>query len=122
MFARLRTGRNPREIQKVTARGGNAGMAEQSATVRTVLIAGAANLFVGAIKLVAGLLVGSSAMLAEAAHSAADTLNQVFLLASLRKGARPADTQHPFGYGQEPIMKVSCLPLAVRDRPGREAL
>jgi len=30
MFARLRTGRNPREIQKVTARGGNAGMAEQS--------------------------------------------------------------------------------------------
>jgi len=97
-------------------------MAEQSATVRTVLIAGAANLFVGAIKLVAGLLVGSSAMLAEAAHSAADTLNQVFPLASLRKGARPADTQHPFGYGQEPIMNVSCLPLAVRDRPGREAL
>src|SRR5262249_55972585 len=101
MFARLRRGRNPREIQKVTARGGNAGIAEQSATVRTVLIAGAANLFVGAIKLVAGLLVGSSAMLAEAAHSAADTLNQVFLLASLRRGARPADAKHPFGYGQE---------------------
>jgi cation diffusion facilitator family transporter len=40
-------------------------------------------------------------MLAEAAHSAADTLNQVFLLASLRKGARPADARHPFGYGQE---------------------
>ena len=44
-------------------------MAEQSATGRTVLIAGAANIFVGAIKLVAGILVGSSAMLAEAAHS-----------------------------------------------------
>src|SRR5262245_65421289 len=101
-------------IKKVTARGGNAGMAEQSATVRTVLIAGAANLFVGAIKLVAGLLVGSSAMLAEAAHSAADTLNQVFLLASLRKGARPADTKHPFGYGQEPLMDVRCRPLCVR--------
>jgi cation diffusion facilitator family transporter len=40
-------------------------------------------------------------MLAEAAHSAADTLNQGFLLASLRKGARPADAKHPFGYGQE---------------------
>jgi cation diffusion facilitator family transporter len=76
-------------------------MAEQSATGRTVLIAGAANIFVGAIKLAAGLLVGSSAMLAEAAHSAADTLNQGFLFASLRRGARRADARHPFGYGQE---------------------
>jgi cation diffusion facilitator family transporter len=76
-------------------------MAEQSATGRTVLIAGAANIFVGAIKLVAGILVGSSAMLAEAAHSAADTLNQGFLWASLRQSARPADARHPFGYGQE---------------------
>jgi cation diffusion facilitator family transporter len=76
-------------------------MAEHSATRRTVLIAGAANLFVGVIKLVAGILVGSSAMLAEAAHSAADTLNQAFLLASLPRGERPADSRHPFGYGQE---------------------
>jgi cation diffusion facilitator family transporter len=67
----------------------------------TVLIAGAANIFVGAIKLAAGIMVGSSAMLAEAAHSAADTLNQAFLLASLRRGERPADPKHPFGYGQE---------------------
>src|SRR6201993_4004271 len=76
-------------------------MAEDSPTRRTVLIAGAANIFVGAIKLAAGILVGSSAMLAEAAHSAADTLNQAFLLASLHRGERPADSRHPFGYGQE---------------------
>jgi divalent metal cation (Fe/Co/Zn/Cd) transporter len=77
-------------------------MSGHSSTRRTVLIAGAANLFVGVIKLVAGVLAGSSAMLAEAAHSAADTLNQAFLLASLRRGERPADPRHPFGYGQEP--------------------
>jgi cation diffusion facilitator family transporter len=76
-------------------------MTGHSRTRHTVLIAGAANLFVGVIKLVAGVLVGSSAMLAEAAHSAADTLNQGFLLASLRRGDRPADSRHPFGYGQE---------------------
>jgi cation diffusion facilitator family transporter len=76
-------------------------MAEHSGTRRTVLIAGAANLFVAVIKLAAGILVGSSAMLAEAAHSAADTLNQAFLLASLHRGERPADSRHPFGYGQE---------------------
>lgn len=66
-----------------------------------MLIAGAANILVAATKLVAGLLTGSSAMLAETAHSAADTLNQAFLLRSVSKGDRPADSGHPFGYGQE---------------------
>jgi cation diffusion facilitator family transporter len=75
--------------------------ARSGETRRTVIIAGAANVFVGVIKLVAGLLTGSSAMLAEAAHSAADTLNQAFLLTSVHRGQRPADPSHPFGYGQE---------------------
>jgi cation diffusion facilitator family transporter len=75
--------------------------APESATKRTVLIAGAANLFVAVIKGGAGVLTGSSAMLAEAAHSVADTLNQAFLLTSLRTGSKPADADHPFGYGQE---------------------
>ncbi|HYA50347.1 MAG TPA: cation diffusion facilitator family transporter, partial [Streptosporangiaceae bacterium] len=74
---------------------------QRGGTRRTVIIAGAANLFVGVIKLAAGLLSGSSAMLAEAAHSAADTLNQAFLLTSVHRGQRPADPGHPFGYGQE---------------------
>jgi cation diffusion facilitator family transporter len=72
-----------------------------AATRRTVLIAGAANIVVGLTKLVAGILSNSSALLAEAAHSAADTLNQGFLLASVHQGERPADRGHPFGYGQE---------------------
>jgi cation diffusion facilitator family transporter len=73
----------------------------RAATRGTILIAGAANLLVGAIKLAAGIMVGSSAMLAETAHSAADTLNQALLLASVHRGERPADSRHPFGYGQE---------------------
>jgi cation diffusion facilitator family transporter len=72
-----------------------------SETRRTVIIAGVANLVVGLAKLAAGIISGSSAMLAEAAHSAADTLNQVFLLTSLRQADRPADDTHPFGHGQE---------------------
>jgi cation diffusion facilitator family transporter len=70
-------------------------------TTRTVLVAGGANIIVMIAKLVAGILSGSSAMLAEAAHSFADTLNQVFLFTSVRQGQRPADEEHPFGYGQE---------------------
>ncbi len=59
-----------------------------SATRRTVIVAGVANIVVGLAKLAAGIISGSSAMLAEAAHSAADTLNQVFLLTSLRQADR----------------------------------
>ena len=67
----------------------------------TVLVAGAANLAIAVAKIVAGLLTGSSAMLAEGAHSVADTMNQVFLLTALSRSTKPADEQHPFGYGKE---------------------
>jgi len=67
----------------------------------TVVLAGSANLGIAVAKLAGGLVSGSSAMLSEAAHSFADTLNQAFLLAALRRSARPADDEHPFGYGKE---------------------
>jgi len=66
----------------------------------TVLVALGANLLIAVAKLAGGLLSGSSSMLAEAAHSVADTMNQVFLLASLKVAEKPADTDHPFGYGK----------------------
>jgi cation diffusion facilitator family transporter len=77
------------------------GGAPQPAARRTVLIALAANASIAVAKLFAGLVSGSSAMLAEAAHSVADTMNQVFLLYSLAMGEREADAEHPFGYGKE---------------------
>jgi cation diffusion facilitator family transporter len=70
-------------------------------TTRTVTLALAANVVVAAGKLVGGGITGSSAMLSEGAHSVADVLNQVFLLASLQRSSRPADQRHPFGYGKE---------------------
>jgi len=70
-------------------------------SVGTVLLAGGANLAIAVAKLVAGLLTGSAAMLAEGAHSVADTVNQLFLLTALSRSKRPADVQHPFGYGME---------------------
>lgn len=65
------------------------------------MVAGAANLLIAVAKGVAGLLSGSTALLAEAAHSVADTLNQAFLLTALKRSRRPADDKHPFGYGLE---------------------
>ncbi|MGW0336386.1 cation diffusion facilitator family transporter [Streptomyces sp. NPDC003011] len=67
----------------------------------TVLVALAANLVIAVAKAVGGLLAASPALLSEAAHSVADSLNEVFLLAALRRSSRPADRRHPFGYGKE---------------------
>jgi cation diffusion facilitator family transporter len=68
---------------------------------RTVLIALAANAAIMVVKAIGGVVSGSSALLAEAAHSVADTANQVFLLTSLQRSVREPDDEHPFGYGQE---------------------
>ncbi|GAA2705520.1 cation diffusion facilitator family transporter [Micromonospora olivasterospora] len=73
----------------------------RSESVGTVMVAGAANLAIALAKLVAGLISGSAAMLSEAAHSVADTTTEVLLYLALRRGARPADVRHPFGYGKE---------------------
>ena len=74
-------------------------MANQS--TGTVLLAGVANLSVATAKIVGGLLSGSAAMLAEGAHSVADTLNEAFLLTALTRSKKPPDARHPFGYGKE---------------------
>ncbi len=74
---------------------------EKDGSFGTVLVAGGANLAIAVAKIVAGALTGSSAMLAEGAHSVADTVNQLFLLTALTRSKKPADAQHPFGYGME---------------------
>jgi divalent metal cation (Fe/Co/Zn/Cd) transporter len=50
---------------------------------------------VAAAKLLAGLLSGPAALLAEAGHSFADSLNEGFLGVSLLRGGAPADVLHP---------------------------
>ena len=68
---------------------------------KTVLIALAANVAIALVKAFAGVVSGSAAMLAEAAHSVADTTNQGLLLTSIKLGERDPDREHPFGYGKE---------------------
>jgi cation diffusion facilitator family transporter len=70
------------------------------ASRRTVLIALVANAVVALAKVVGGTVSGSAALLAEAAHSLADTTNQGFLLVSISLSEREPTPDQPFGYGR----------------------
>ncbi|MFE3665596.1 cation diffusion facilitator family transporter [Streptomyces sp. NPDC059164] len=78
--------------------GGKSGGGESAFTV---IVAALANLGIAVAKTVAGLVSGSSAMLSEAAHSVADTVTELMLLTALKRSGKPADEDHPLGYGPE---------------------
>lgn len=65
-----------------------------------VLAAFLANVGIGISKFVAFILTGSSAMLAEAVHSVADSSNQVLLYLGSRKAKKAPTRDHPFGFGR----------------------
>jgi len=74
---------------------------EERGTKRSVLAAFVANFLIAISKFVAGSISGSAAMLAEGAHSVADTVNQVFLLISLPLSKSAPDREHPYGHGKD---------------------
>jgi cation diffusion facilitator family transporter len=71
------------------------------ASRKTVLVALVANAAIAVAKAGGALVSGSAGMLAEAAHSLADTTNQVFLLVSIGLSEREPTPERPFGHGQE---------------------
>src|SRR5689334_11878213 len=72
-----------------------------SESLTTVLVAFGANVLIAVAKSVAAAVTGSASLVAEAAHSWADTGNEIFLLIANRRSRRPADAAHPLGHGRE---------------------
>ena len=70
-------------------------------TTTTVVVAFFANLAIAVAKTIVALATGSASMLAESAHSWADTGNQVLLFIADRRSRKPPDDGHPLGYGRE---------------------
>lgn len=70
-------------------------------TTRAVLAAFAGNLAIAITKGVAAYVTGSGALIAETAHSIADSLNQILLYIGIRRSVQPPTEKHPLGHGKE---------------------
>jgi cation diffusion facilitator family transporter len=75
-------------------------MSGQADSLKSILYALGANLAIALAKLFGAVFTGSSAMLAEAIHSFADSGNQGLLLLGLKRAKRPPSTDYPLGYGK----------------------
>jgi len=69
-------------------------------SLKSILFALGANFLIAVAKTTGAVFTGSSSMLAEAIHSYADCANQSLLLWGLREGRKPANADHPLGYGK----------------------
>jgi cation diffusion facilitator family transporter len=77
------------------------------------MVALIANAIVAVAKIIGGLISGSAALLAEAAHSIADTGNQGFLLVSISLAAREPTPEQPFGYGRQRFLWTFIAAVAM---------
>ncbi len=70
------------------------------ASFKAILYAFFANLGLAIAKTAAAVYTGSGSMMAEAIHSFADCTNQLLLFVGLKQSQKPADKEHPLGYGK----------------------
>jgi cation diffusion facilitator family transporter len=75
--------------------------AQEGESTRTIVVALLANVAIGVAKLTAGIVSGSGALIAEAAHSGADCVNELFLAIGLYRAHQPPDATHPLGHARE---------------------
>jgi cation diffusion facilitator family transporter len=73
-------------------------------SLRVTFIGMAANIVLAVVKLTAGILGNSYALIADAVESLADVFSSVIVWRGVVLAAQPADEDHPYGHGKaEPI-------------------
>ena len=72
----------------------------RSALENNTLLGFVASILLAGIKFLAGVLGHSTALLADAVESLADTLGSLMVWHALRVAAKPADPRYPYGYGK----------------------
>ena len=75
-------------------------MTRENELTKVTLAGSVGNLALLSFKFVAGIVAGSSAMVADAVHSLSDFLTDLIVLVFVRIGAKPQDESHDYGHGK----------------------
>lgn len=76
---------------------------------RNTLVGLAVSLGLAAGKMVAGVLGHSSALVADAVESLADTIGSIVVWQGFRVANQPPDADHPYGYGKAEAVAAFCV-------------
>jgi cation diffusion facilitator family transporter len=68
------------------------------------------NMFLFAIKMYAGVITGSIALVADAWHTLSDSLSSVVVVIAVKLSSKRADAEHPFGHGR--LEQIAALFIA----------
>lgn len=69
------------------------------------------NIVLSIVKLLAGVMAHSTAMVSDAVHSASDVFSSIVVIIGIKAAAKEADEDHP--YGHERMESVAAIVLAV---------
>lgn len=72
-----------------------------------------ANVILGIVKLVSGIVGGSFALIADAVNSIGDSLSSVVVVFALIVAQRPADREHPYGHTRAEAIAASNVALLI---------
>jgi cation diffusion facilitator family transporter len=76
-------------------------LAQRAAQGRAILLAGVfINLLLAVVKMTAGWLGHSDALIADGLESTLDVLSSALIWLALKYAARPPDSEHPYGHGK----------------------
>lgn len=79
--------------------------------IRTSIIGIVANVLLAAFKAFVGILASSVAIVMDAVNNLSDALSSVITIIGTKLSGRPADREHPFGYGR--VEYFSAIVIAV---------
>ncbi len=78
---------------------------------RVSIVSIVANIVLSLLKLLAGIIASSSAMVSDAVHSASDVFSTFVVIIGIRLASKESDKEHP--YGHERLECVAAIVLAV---------
>ena len=100
------------EKNKTTMRKNNTNENDfQKVANRVSMITIIGNIALSVIKLIAGIIAHSNAMISDAVHSASDVFSTIIVIIGIKLASKKSDKEHP--YGHERLECVAAIVLAI---------